>query len=64
MLTKKEENIIVNLNKAMRKMDERQIGRVEGVQMILYLISNSPQEEKEIAMSELKKQCCTQLIKV
>ena len=45
-------------------MDERQIGRVEGVQMILYLISNSPQEEKEIAMSELKKQCCTQLIKV
>lgn len=64
MLTKKEENILTNLNKAMSKMDERQIGRVEGVQMILYLISNSPKEEKEVTMSELKKQCCTQLIKV
>lgn len=63
MLTKKEENIIVNLNKAMRKMDERQIGRVEGAQMILYLMSNNSKEEKEIDISELKNQCCTQLIK-
>lgn len=64
MLTKKEENIIVNLNKAMRKMDERQIGRVEGAQMILYLMSNSSKEEKELSISKLEKQCCTQLIKV
>lgn len=63
MLTKKEENIIVNLNKAMKKMDERQIGRVEGAQMILYLMSNDSKEEKELSISKLENQCCSQLIK-
>lgn len=64
MLTKKEQRIITSLNKTMSKMDERQIGRVEGAQMMLYLISNAKSKrEKNDAISQLEMQCRNKLIK-